>query len=513
MPSSDVRAGRRVRYGMAGAAVAALLAPLPVAGPATAPPEPRALQGAFARAAAEHRVPVSVLLGVSYLQSRWDGHQGAASVSAGYGPMHLTDARTALRTAGGERHAETEDARGDTSRPLRVREAPRGAGKVPARLRTLEKAARLTGLPRAELRERAAANIEGGAALLAAGQRKLGLPLSEDPVDWYGAVAAYPHADGEAAAGAFADDVFAVLREGKRRTTDAGERVSLPGAPGLRPRRAQLSELSLRAAAPGGRAECPSGVTCEWLPAPHERYKNKKGEADYGNHDRAGRPRSPGIDYIVVHDVEGYWGSATRLVRDREYVSWHYTLRSSDGHIAQHVPEVPRDPRKAALPPDPVRPPDRLREGGRRTGAHAALTLRTGPCGTDPCRTGPCRSGPCSGYCWNSSAGSGFSSAYRSLVIGRSQLAIVTSTPSLRSNCTQEMRSSEHVTRRTISRLSSCITGSSSTPVTSTGSSFSSAASSCATSKGTSPSPTSRAGASSGRLPMIIAGPRPPKRS
>ena len=97
--------------------------------------------------------------------------------------------------------------------------------------------------------------------------------------------------------------------------------------------------------------------------------------------------------------------------------------------------------------------------------------------------------------------------------MGRSQLAMVTRTPSLRSNCTHEMRSSEHFTRRTISRLSSCITGSSSTPVTSTGSSFSSADISCATSNGTWLPVTSRAGEPSGRLPMIMAGPRPPKRS
>ncbi len=44
-------------------------------------------------------MPQSVLLGVSYLQSRWDAHGGAPSVTGGYGPMHLTDARTALAEA------------------------------------------------------------------------------------------------------------------------------------------------------------------------------------------------------------------------------------------------------------------------------------------------------------------------------------------------------------------------------------------------------------------------------
>ncbi len=57
------------------------------------------------------------------------------------------------------------------------------------------------------------------------------------------------------------------------------------------------------------------------------------------------------------------------------------------------------------------------------------------------------------------------------------------------------------------------MTGTSSELTTSIGSSFSRARSSWATSKGTWPSSVSRAGEPSGRLPMIIAGPRPPYRS
>ncbi len=61
-------------------------------------------------------VPQSVLLGVSYLQSRWDAHDGAPSVTGGYGPMHLADARTAPASAG--HHASgSEDPRGDDTRP------------------------------------------------------------------------------------------------------------------------------------------------------------------------------------------------------------------------------------------------------------------------------------------------------------------------------------------------------------------------------------------------------------
>ncbi|AXK37260.1 N-acetylmuramoyl-L-alanine amidase [Streptomyces armeniacus] len=332
----------------AGVAAAALLAPLLAAGPAaTAEREPDSLQGAFARAAERHDVPVSVLLGVSYLQSRWDGHRGAASVSGGYGPMHLTDARTALASEGrkaGDHHAgAAEDPRGDTQRPLSVRESARAdsdaaAGDVPRRLRTLPEAARLTGLPQEELREEPAANIEGGAALLAAAQRKLGLPLSGDPADWYGAVAGYAHAADAATAAVYAGDVFDVITDGAARTTDSGQRVTLAAHPGLRPETSQVRKLGLREGQRDPKLECPRSISCEWIPAPYEEWKDEEGEPDYGNHDKADRPRAPRIDSIVVHDTEETYERTLDLVQDREYVSWHYTLRSSDGHVAQHVP-------------------------------------------------------------------------------------------------------------------------------------------------------------------------------
>ena len=79
--------------------------------------------------------------------------------------------------------------------------------------------------------------------------------------------------------------------------------------------------------------ECPPTVACEWIPAPYEEF----GEGDYGNHDKADRPTSQTIDSIVIHDTEADWATTLQLVQDPTYVSWHYSLRSSDGHIAQHV--------------------------------------------------------------------------------------------------------------------------------------------------------------------------------
>ncbi|MEC4018520.1 peptidoglycan recognition family protein [Streptomyces sp. H27-D2] len=313
---------------------AALLLPLVSAAPSATAEQPRsgALQAAFSDAAARYQVPRSVLLGVSYLETRWDAHHGAPSVSGGYGPMHLTDARTALAEA--PHHSEgAEDARGDTSRPRTVRTKVPETAELPARLRTLDRAAELTDLPAGELRRSSRANVAGGAALLAAAQRKLGKPLSSDPADWYGAVAGYSGADDSATAAAFANDVFDVIRTGEARTTDDGQRVALAGSPGVAADTAQLGRLQLRAPAEGNGVECPSAVGCEWIPAPYEEF----GDGDYGNHDKADRPRDQSVDYIVVHDTEGSWDTTIKLVQDPTYVSWHYTLRSSDGHIAQHV--------------------------------------------------------------------------------------------------------------------------------------------------------------------------------
>ncbi|MET8681017.1 peptidoglycan recognition family protein [Streptomyces sp. NPDC004647] len=329
---------RRVTRAAAATATAALLFPLVSAAPraTAARHDAGALQRVFADAAATYHVPQSVLLGVSYLQSRWDAHRGAPSVSGGYGPMHLTDARTALAEAPHHSHG-AEDPRGDDSRPLKaLREDVPEPSEVPARLRTLDRASDLSGIDARALRENPAANVRGGAALLAAAQKKLGLPLSSDPAQWYGAVARYSGADDAATASVYADEVFDVIRTGERRTTDSGQRIVLPASPGLATDSAQTRRLGLRSA-DAGKAECPQSVACEWIPAPYEEFGDSDPK-DYGNHDKADRPRSQKIDYIIVHDTEGSWDTTIKLIKDPEYVSWQYTLRSSDGHIAQHVP-------------------------------------------------------------------------------------------------------------------------------------------------------------------------------
>jgi len=305
-----------------------------VAGVATAPASaaaaPATRQDAFAAAAAEYGVPESVLLGVSYLESRWDTNAGMPSTSAGYGPMHLTD--VAAANAGSTHHDEgTDDPRGDDARPALHPQVTENDVSAPS-LTTVDAAAGLTGVDTATLREDPVQNIRGGAALLASYQRDLGV-ASARPADWYGAVARYSGAEDTGTAGSFADEVFATINEGADRVTDDGQHVSLAPTT-VTPDTAQVTRLGLRVTQKS-EVECPAGLGCEWVPAPYEQYG--PGSADYGNHDLGNRPAAQKIDYIIIHDTEGSYDTTQQLIKDPTYVSWNYTLRSADGHVAQHV--------------------------------------------------------------------------------------------------------------------------------------------------------------------------------
>ncbi|MFC4529414.1 N-acetylmuramoyl-L-alanine amidase [Sphaerisporangium dianthi] len=283
-------------------------------------------QEAFRAAAARYGVPEKVLLAVSYLESRWDAHQGLPSVTAGYGPMHLTDPRRALRLTGPHDALHPTGPR-RTSHRAGPRRVSHRAGRG-----TAEEAARLTGISADRLVRDPGANILGGAALLARHQRDLGLPMSPRPADWSGAVARYSGATGAGDARHFAGEVFSLLRTGAGRITDDGRQVWLSPSPEIAPHMEHVDRMGLREG--GNRnTDCPANLACEWLPAP---YRELPG-GGYGNHDLSDRPREHRIEYIVIHDTEETYGKTLRLVDDPTYVSWHYTIRSSDGHIAQHV--------------------------------------------------------------------------------------------------------------------------------------------------------------------------------
>ncbi|MFJ2030217.1 N-acetylmuramoyl-L-alanine amidase [Streptosporangium sp. NPDC087985] len=299
--------------------------------PASAQAAPGDRQAAFTAAAQAYDVPESVLLGVSYLESRWDANAGRPSNSAGFGPMHLTDAAALSDT---NHHTDgEEDPRGDTNRPLALPEQTPAPVEIPTSLRTLEKAAELTGASREELRADPAVNIRGGAALLADYQRQLGAPLSTDPAEWYGAVARYSGAAESDAAKFFADEVYDTIKSGAERVTDDGQKVGLKPVPGLKKIEKWLEKLGLQRPRRDG-VECPPTISCEWIPA---LYQSLPG-GGYGNYDLSNRPVNQKIEYIIIHDMEGYFGPSVDLVQNpARAASWHYSLRSSDGHVAQHI--------------------------------------------------------------------------------------------------------------------------------------------------------------------------------
>lgn len=276
----------------------------------------------FTEAARAYGLPVALLAGVSYAQTRWQDHDGRPSASQGYGPMHLVDGDAARRA-----HARADK-------------------PAPAVLDTLGDAARATGLGKEQLRTDPAANVRGAAAIIAEQQRALGRPTggSTDPASWYAAVAATSGLTSAQAQLDLADAALAAVRSGAALTLPDGTRLATArravGSPGeqrvaLRDRADAARKLDPRAP----QIDAPRGLDVEWLPAPYEQFGPDPG--DYGNHDLAFRPKSPTIDYVVIHDTECPYDVALDLVSDPTYVSWQYTLRSSDGHIAQHL--LPKD--------------------------------------------------------------------------------------------------------------------------------------------------------------------------
>lgn len=283
---------------------------------------PSSREAAFSKAAQEFGVPQSVLEALSYSQSRWEAHAGEHNTDGGYGPMNLLDG-----TLFAADQAEAKNGTDGTA-----------VGTGPEAVDTLGQAAKLLGVDRDALRMDADANIRGGAALLAAKQKSLGLAVgaTSDPGQWYAALADASGSAEETAAATFADDAYAVLSAGAARTTTDGKSVALPPT-AVTPQRGQLAKLKLHKSKDNPNIECPSGLDCEWIPAPYQKTDDKGG---YGNHDVAqrGTPAGPTVDYIVLHDTEASWKTTLKLVQDPNYVSWHYSIRSSDGQVAQHVP-------------------------------------------------------------------------------------------------------------------------------------------------------------------------------
>lgn len=288
---------------------------------------------ALMRAAArEFRVPVRLLLAISYNQSRWERQGDAPSVDGGYGLMDLT-ARTFPADDGGT----------GLSRPT-PRDITLGRAHD-----TLNEAAYLLHVSARAVKNSEWQNVRGGAAVLARYARSLeGGVLPASLGGWYGAVAEYSGATVAQTARHFADDVYATLRKGASLTTTDGQVMDLSPSPGLHPDRAQLGRLRLRPALTlrSAAVDCPPVLHCTFVPAAYAQDSSDLG--NYGNYDQAvrpdhmlnpaGRPASMKIDYIIVHDTEGSYDAAISTFQNpASYVSANYVLRSSDGAVTEMV--------------------------------------------------------------------------------------------------------------------------------------------------------------------------------
>jgi len=248
-----------------------------------------ARQADFAAAAAEYHVPVDVLLAVSYDETSWEAHAGQPSTTGAYGPMALID----------------------------LPATPKGDGAT--RLSTLSTAAALIGVAPDTLKTSDAANIRGGAALLAS---YAGRPLPNTLNGWYGAVARYGGQD-------FANMVFATIRAGAARHTSDGQSLTLTADP----------NATASVAQPTGQAECPRTLTCTFIPAAYA--KTDPSPLDYGNYDLADRPaKGLTVDYVVLHDTEeSLSGTISDFQDPNHFASANYVVDGVTGVVTQMVPD------------------------------------------------------------------------------------------------------------------------------------------------------------------------------
>ncbi|MGI9048917.1 MAG: N-acetylmuramoyl-L-alanine amidase [Rubrobacteraceae bacterium] len=170
---------------------------------------------------------------------------------------------------------------------------------------TLAKASQLTGIPEDKLKTDQAANIEGGAAVLA------DLQGSNKPSDingWYDAVSRY------GGGALYANQVYQTLKDGAKATVD-GKEVTLAPQPNAETR----TLYNTQAGADYPRATFYGASSNNYTTA-------RRGAAQ--------------INKIVIHVTQGSWSSAISWFRDsRAGVSANYTVRSSDGKIGQSVRE------------------------------------------------------------------------------------------------------------------------------------------------------------------------------
>ena len=253
-------------------------------------------QAVFQRAAQRSGVPEPVLLGVSFMESRWDDHDGAPVRRPVTGRCTSPRRRASRRRR--DEHAMGKGEGGVHADRPRLQATRERIGKDA--LSTLAKASKLTGVSERRLQRDAVANVCGGAAVLADYQREAG--GAEDLGDWAASVARYSGADDQATALRFAKQVFKVIRTGEARTTNDGQRVE--AASELVGDGRPAGRCAARSAASGRRSPgLPDGAGLRVAPRAVQALRQGGPATTATTTSRTGR-RTGRIDYIIIHDTE-----------------------------------------------------------------------------------------------------------------------------------------------------------------------------------------------------------------
>ncbi|MFC7920078.1 N-acetylmuramoyl-L-alanine amidase [Streptomyces cinereoruber] len=339
---------KRLLYGaVAAVAATAAIGTLAVASPNLlgsagddGPGRDASLQEQFASAAREFDVPQSVLMAVSYQQTRWESHDGEPSTTGAYNVMGLTKVEPEdvaqkvtdeqIDHFNGSGRPEIEK-KFDREQVRRILEKALVDTDDP-RLHTLDEAAELIDSSTESVQNDAGASIRAGAALLAEYQKQAGAELSDEPGDWYPAVARYSQSPEKKGADLFAKRVFRSIEKGERAVTLDGESVALPADPSVEPVKPANVPLaaSFASTATTPTPECPSGLNCTFTPV----RTDPGGARNYTLGDRPNQ----GVDIrqIVIHDTEGpYQGSLDALTNPKGSGSAHYLIRAQDGQVTQ----------------------------------------------------------------------------------------------------------------------------------------------------------------------------------
>ncbi|MER5712889.1 N-acetylmuramoyl-L-alanine amidase [Streptomyces sp. NPDC002122] len=346
------RKKKRLLYGAAAAVVAtATIGTIAVASPnllgatgdAKAAAGDASLQSQFANAAREFDVPQSVLMAVSYRQTRWESHDGQPSTTGAYNVMGLTkvDPEDIADDASEDLLHHLVNGTGDPSIDKKI-DKKKSLAPVPQatvdtddpKLHTLDKAAELIDGSTDAVQNDTAASIRAGAALLADYQKQAGAELSDDPGAWYPAVARYSQSEDRKGADQFAKRVFESIKTGEAEITSDGEQIVLPADPTVEPvKPANVPLAATSTATTATTPECPTGLACAFDPAAYVQ--------DKGNYNIASRvPNGTGgfdIRQIVIHDVEGTHDGAVSVFKNPDkWASAHYIVRA-DGRVTQMV--------------------------------------------------------------------------------------------------------------------------------------------------------------------------------